>query len=259
MLGTLSLVGAAPAASSVASTSSQQPSIALRTAWTPARNYVIGAGQLFRLPQRRVCQQVRHPQPGPVHDPGRVGRSARPEPSPHQRRRHPDRQLVLQRHGHRQGLDRRAQPRGQRPGGRSGEPQQGRRRGGCCARSSAATTTRPGSGTLEKVSFARQCRGACRGRGGTPHSKYFMFNDVGSARVENVVMQTSMNFTKMGTRVSGTRPGVPRHQGLYNNFLRSPVRPEPAAQSESLPPLRVRQRRPTCSSRGPGPRRRATR
>ena len=32
-------------------------------------------------------------------------------------------------------------------------------------------------------SFARECSGACRGRGGTAHSKYFLFNDVGSRHV----------------------------------------------------------------------------
>jgi len=34
--------------------------------------------------------------------------------------------------------------------------------------------------TTETQSFARQCLGACRGRGGTPHSKYFLFNNVGA-------------------------------------------------------------------------------
>ena len=39
---------------------------------------------------------------------------------------------------------------------------------------------RPGQpATVNQVSFARDCRGACRGRGGTPHAKYFMFNNVG--------------------------------------------------------------------------------
>ena len=36
--------------------------------------------------------------------------------------------------------------------------------------------------TRELVSFARQCRGACRGPGGTAHAKYFLFDRVGAGR-----------------------------------------------------------------------------
>ncbi len=71
----------------------------------------------------------------------------------------------------------------------------------------------------EKVSFARQCRGACRGRGGTPHSKYFMFNDVGSRHIENVVMSTSMNLTKMGYSGQWNQAQTSWTPGIYNNFL----------------------------------------
>ena len=39
---------------------------------------------------------------------------------------------------------------------------------------------RPGCPTTrDSVSFARVCKGACRGPGGTPHAKYFLFSNVG--------------------------------------------------------------------------------
>ncbi len=46
-------------------------------------------------------------------------------------------------------------------------------------------------------SFARQCRGSCRGPGGTPHSKFFLFDNVGATHKRNVVVQTSANLTEM--------------------------------------------------------------
>ncbi len=46
-------------------------------------------------------------------------------------------------------------------------------------------------------SFARQCRGSCRGPGGTPHSKFFLFDNVGAAHKRNVVVQSSANLTEM--------------------------------------------------------------
>ena len=33
--------------------------------------------------------------------------------------------------------------------------------------------------TRDTVSFARECRGSCRGPGGTPHAKYFLFDKIG--------------------------------------------------------------------------------
>jgi hypothetical protein len=71
----------------------------------------------------------------------------------------------------------------------------------------------------DKVSFARQCRGACRGRGGTPHSKYFLFNNVGSAHVKNVVMQTSANLTNMGYQGQWNQAQTFASPYVYNNFL----------------------------------------
>ena len=39
--------------------------------------------------------------------------------------------------------------------------------------------------TRDLVSFARQCRGACRGPGGTAHAKYFLFDRVGARRARH--------------------------------------------------------------------------
>ena len=36
-------------------------------------------------------------------------------------------------------------------------------------------------------SYAWECGGACRGAGGAPHSKYFLFNDVGSGHISNIM------------------------------------------------------------------------
>ena len=52
--------------------------------------------------------------------------------------------------------------------------------------------------TRDLVSFARECRGSCRGGGGTAHSKYFLFNNVGLRHEPNIVIQSSMNLTPMG-------------------------------------------------------------
>ena len=46
-------------------------------------------------------------------------------------------------------------------------------------------------------SWARVCRGSCRGHGGVAHAKYFMFSRVG--KVRHVVMQGSANFTLAST------------------------------------------------------------
>jgi hypothetical protein len=45
----------------------------------------------------------------------------------------------------------------------------------------------------KRRSWARVCEGTCRGGGGSAHSKFFMFSEVGKAR--KVVMQGSANFT----------------------------------------------------------------
>jgi hypothetical protein len=79
---------------------------------------------------------------------------------------------------------------------------------------------KPGvAGSSDKVSFARQCRGSCRGAGGTPHSKYFLFNNVGNSRIKNITVSTSMNLTKMGFQGQWNEAFVSHSQAIYNSFL----------------------------------------
>jgi hypothetical protein len=73
--------------------------------------------------------------------------------------------------------------------------------------------------TVNQVSFARDCRGACRGRGGTPHAKYFMFTNVGPYHVKNTVIQTSMNLTQMGYQGQWNQAEVSHDPNVYNSFM----------------------------------------
>ncbi|WP_027860656.1 phospholipase D-like domain-containing protein [Marmoricola sp. URHB0036] len=72
--------------------------------------------------------------------------------------------------------------------------------------------------TVNQVSFARECRGACRGRGGTPHAKYFLFTNVGPYHVKNTVIQTSMNLTKMGYEGQWNQAEVTHDPAVYGDF-----------------------------------------
>lgn len=49
----------------------------------------------------------------------------------------------------------------------------------------------------DRKSWARTCTQSCRGRGGSAHSKFFLFSDVG--RAKRVVMHGSANFTVAST------------------------------------------------------------
>src|SRR6476620_5522651 len=73
--------------------------------------------------------------------------------------------------------------------------------------------------TTETQSFARQCRGACRGRGGTPHSKYFLFDNVGSSHQRNIVVQTSMNLTTFAFQGQWNQAQALRSLPIYNHYL----------------------------------------
>jgi hypothetical protein len=72
----------------------------------------------------------------------------------------------------------------------------------------------------ERVSFARHCRGSCRGPGGTPHSKYMLFDRVGPTQSRHLVVQTSMNLTRMAFRRQWNQAQVMRSQAVYADFLR---------------------------------------
>jgi hypothetical protein len=72
--------------------------------------------------------------------------------------------------------------------------------------------------TVAKQSFARQCRGSCRGRGGTPHSKYFLFDNVGAGHHRSIVMSTSMNLTTMAYQGQWNQAQVIWSTAIYNHF-----------------------------------------
>jgi hypothetical protein len=76
------------------------------------------------------------------------------------------------------------------------------------------------AGSAEKVSYARDCRGACRGSGGTPHSKFFLFDNVGASHKRRIVMQTSMNLTKMGFQGQWNQSRVFHNAYIYDHFMR---------------------------------------
>ena len=79
---------------------------------------------------------------------------------------------------------------------------------------------RPGyPDTRDTVSFARTCRGACRGAGGTPHAKYFLFHKVGPSRVPYVVFQTSANLTRFAYTGQWNQAQVMKYRSVYMDYL----------------------------------------
>ena len=73
--------------------------------------------------------------------------------------------------------------------------------------------------TRDLVSFARQCRGACRGPGGTAHAKYFLFDRVGARRARSIVFNTSMNLTRFGYARQWNQAQVMKSPGVYGDFM----------------------------------------
>jgi hypothetical protein len=70
--------------------------------------------------------------------------------------------------------------------------------------------------------WAWECSGACRGRGGTPHSKFFLFDDVrssGNAHVRNIVVQTSMNLTQFAYTGQWNQAVSMWNPAIYNRYL----------------------------------------
>jgi phosphatidylserine/phosphatidylglycerophosphate/cardiolipin synthase-like enzyme len=76
------------------------------------------------------------------------------------------------------------------------------------------------AGSAEKVSFARECRGSCRGSGGTTHAKYFMFDNVGASHKRKIVMQTSMNLTSFGYTGQWNQAQIIYSPYVYDHFMR---------------------------------------
>jgi phosphatidylserine/phosphatidylglycerophosphate/cardiolipin synthase-like enzyme len=79
---------------------------------------------------------------------------------------------------------------------------------------------RPGyPATINTVSFARECRGSCRGPGGTAHAKYFLFDKIGRNRQRYVTFQTSMNLTRFGYTGQWNQATVMKYQSIYKDYL----------------------------------------
>ncbi len=74
--------------------------------------------------------------------------------------------------------------------------------------------------TAPMYSFARRCKGSCRGPGGTPHAKYFLFDNVGSRHVRNVVVQTSMNLTDFAYTNQWNQAQVVWSRSVHADFAR---------------------------------------
>jgi hypothetical protein len=73
--------------------------------------------------------------------------------------------------------------------------------------------------TRDVVSFARECKGACRGPGGTPHSKYFLFDNVGPQHARKVTFQTSSNLTYMAYQGQWNQAQVMYSPAVYDDYL----------------------------------------
>ena len=71
----------------------------------------------------------------------------------------------------------------------------------------------------ELVSFARSCSGSCRGRGGTSHAKYFLFDQVGTNRARGVVFQTSMNLTRFAYTGQWNQAQVVKSPAIHADFM----------------------------------------
>jgi hypothetical protein len=82
----------------------------------------------------------------------------------------------------------------------------------------AINSTMRGWSGVDPANTARQCRGACRGGGGTAHSKYFLFDDVGRAHQRHVVMQSSMNLTPFAFRGQWNQATIFKNASIFNHF-----------------------------------------
>ena len=74
-------------------------------------------------------------------------------------------------------------------------------------------------GSSLRTSFARSCNGSCRGRGGTQHAKFFLFDNVGSSHVRNIVFQSSMNLTSFAFHGQWNSAQVTTSPAVYSAFM----------------------------------------
>ena len=75
------------------------------------------------------------------------------------------------------------------------------------------------------ANYAVQCSGACRGAGGTPHSKYFLFTDVGyrsaspnTPGIAKIAVQSSMNLTAFAYAGQWNSAVAMYRSGVYERF-----------------------------------------
>jgi hypothetical protein len=106
----------------------------------------------------------------------------------------------------------------------------------------SAYYTRGVAGSQERRSFVRTCPGSCRGRGGTPHAKFFLFDNVGAAHARNIVIQTSMNLTSFAWHGQWNQAMVYSSPQVYNAFMAIYREMRPATYNVS--PYRVYQTGP---------------
>jgi hypothetical protein len=69
--------------------------------------------------------------------------------------------------------------------------------------------------------WARECPGACRGSGGAPHSKYFLFDGVRSpsgAKLNGITVQTSANLTAFAVSGQWNHATVTRSASIQSRF-----------------------------------------
>ncbi len=73
--------------------------------------------------------------------------------------------------------------------------------------------------TRELISFARECGGSCRGPGGTPHAKYFLFDKVGASKTRYITYQTSMNLTRFAYTNQWNQAQVMKSKAVYDDYV----------------------------------------
>ena len=71
----------------------------------------------------------------------------------------------------------------------------------------------------DRSSFARICRGSCRGPGGTAHAKYFLFDNVGLPHLRHITVSTSMNLTEFAYENQWNQAAAWHDRGIYADFL----------------------------------------
>jgi hypothetical protein len=222
LASTMSVATAAsPASASPRSVSAHRPAIAIRAAGTPGRNYVMPPGSSFGFPNRTKADKlaIRNRVLGTIQSVwgGLRDRNGLPLPTNGTIRiatwSFNDMGIAKALYAaHRRGAS--VQVMAAASANKKHRPWKWLRK------KLGGRYYKPGiAGSSDKVSFARQCRGACRGHGGTPHSKYFLFNNVGSRHVKDVAMQTSMNLTSMGYQGQWNQAQTYISAPIYNAFL----------------------------------------